>query len=70
MFKEIFVLFFFWGGTASLASPDNPPLSITNTLAGELFRKRVNKGKSEKLLGYPNYFLSKYDLLHLVTHEN
>jgi hypothetical protein len=37
--------------------------SLTNTVAG-------NKGKSKKLQGCPNYFLSKYDLLHLVTHEN
>jgi hypothetical protein len=29
MFKEMFVLFFFFGGgTASLVSPDKPPLSV------------------------------------------
>jgi hypothetical protein len=27
-------------------------------------------GKSKKLQGCPNYFLSKHYLLHLVTHEN
>jgi hypothetical protein len=34
------------------------------------FRKCVDKGETKKLQGCPNYFLSKYDLLHLVTHEN
>jgi hypothetical protein len=43
--------------------------SLTNTTAGELLRKCVNKGKSKKLQRCPNNFLSKYYLLHLVTHE-
>jgi hypothetical protein len=30
--KEIFVQFFFLGGTASLASPDEPPLVLTDAI--------------------------------------
>jgi hypothetical protein len=43
---------------------------LTNTIAGDLLHKCVKKGKFWKIQRCPNYFLSKHDLFHLVTHEN